>query len=201
MTAFSSDWSNTIQVYNISYNKGIHRDSSVHFSSQSPMPYSTYRKLSIEEQRKKVEQNAATDENPRIVVSFSQMLLPKELPFPVPTVFIFQEFHEFSSFRKHLERNDFKATAIESTTAVRCHGPKRYMKNWQRPKSMCSSYPDENAVIVDSHSFSQITPPPIHRKFTTVGRSESVQVSSSVLPQFYPSHAQPLRLAFFIYVK
>lgn len=41
---------------------------------------------------------------------------------------------------------------------------------------MCSDYPDENTALVDSFSFSQITPPPVHRKFTTIGRSESVQV-------------------------
>uniref|UniRef100_A0A915PJF2 Uncharacterized protein n=1 Tax=Setaria digitata TaxID=48799 RepID=A0A915PJF2_9BILA len=64
------------------------------------------------------------------------------------------------------------AMVIESTTALRCHGKKCY--NCPRPKSLCSSHPDENAVV-DSLSFSQITPPPIHRKFFTVGRSESVQ--------------------------
>ncbi|VDK43223.1 unnamed protein product [Gongylonema pulchrum] len=116
-------------------------------STQSTMPYSTYRKLSLEEQRKKCDQNVDTvkdatliDENPRIV-----------------------------------------ATAIESTTAVRCHGPKRYTKNWPRPKSMCCDYADENTPMVDSLSFSQITPPPVHRKFTAAaansGRSENTQVS------------------------
>ncbi|KHN76634.1 hypothetical protein Tcan_14914 [Toxocara canis] len=104
------------------------------FSTQSPMSYSTYRKLSIEERCKQFEQHAVNDENQRIV-----------------------------------------ATAIESTTALRCRGAKRYVKNWQRPKSMCAAFPEENSVLVDSRSFSQITPPPIHRKFTTVARCESVQ--------------------------
>ncbi|VDM42817.1 unnamed protein product [Toxocara canis] len=103
-------------------------------STQSPMSYSTYRKLSIEERCKQFEQHAVNDENQRIV-----------------------------------------ATAIESTTALRCRGAKRYVKNWQRPKSMCAAFPEENSVLVDSRSFSQITPPPIHRKFTTVARCESVQ--------------------------
>uniref|UniRef100_A0A9J2PH41 Uncharacterized protein n=1 Tax=Ascaris lumbricoides TaxID=6252 RepID=A0A9J2PH41_ASCLU len=103
-------------------------------SSHSPMSYSTYRKLSIEERCKQFEQNTVSDENQRIV-----------------------------------------ATAIESTTALRCRGAKRYVKNWQRPKSMCAAFPEENCILVDSHSFSQITPPPMHRKITTVARCESVQ--------------------------
>uniref|UniRef100_A0A0N5AZ74 Uncharacterized protein n=1 Tax=Syphacia muris TaxID=451379 RepID=A0A0N5AZ74_9BILA len=66
------------------------------------------------------------------------------------------------------------ATAIESATALRCHGTKRYIRHWQRPKSLCAFL--ENNLLVDSYSFSQITPPPMHRKITTpVARSESVQ--------------------------
>ncbi|VDK46438.1 unnamed protein product [Anisakis simplex] len=70
------------------------------------------------------------------------------------------------------------ATAIESTTALRCPETKRYPRNCQRPKSMCcAAFPDEsNTLLVDSRSFSQITPPPIHRNFTAVTRCESLQV-------------------------
>uniref|UniRef100_A0A1I7VVJ5 PEHE domain-containing protein n=1 Tax=Loa loa TaxID=7209 RepID=A0A1I7VVJ5_LOALO len=108
------------------------------FSSQSPMPSNTNRKFSLEDQRKKTEQNVTTaevetDENSQLV-----------------------------------------AMAIESTTALRCNDTK-CCTNWPRPKSMYFNYPVGKAVVVDSLSFSQITPPPTHRKFFTIGRSESVQ--------------------------
>uniref|UniRef100_A0A1I7ZLT9 Uncharacterized protein n=1 Tax=Steinernema glaseri TaxID=37863 RepID=A0A1I7ZLT9_9BILA len=66
------------------------------------------------------------------------------------------------------------ATAIASTTAVR--PSRRYVKNWQRerPRSMYASVPDsDQASYLDTHSFSQITPPPAQRKFGTVSRTES----------------------------
>ncbi|TKR95000.1 hypothetical protein L596_009225 [Steinernema carpocapsae] len=70
------------------------------------------------------------------------------------------------------------ATAIASTTAVR--PARRYVKNWQRerPRSMYASVPDTEAPsYLDHHSFSQITPPPIHKKFATVSRTESFHQS------------------------
>ncbi|VBB25629.1 unnamed protein product [Acanthocheilonema viteae] len=128
----------------ISHRSSISMDSgcvslSSDFSSHSPMLSNTNRKFSLEDQRKKTDQNVTTgkvetDENPQLV-----------------------------------------AKAIESTTAMRCHRIK-CCTNWSRSKSMCFNDSDENnAVVIDSLSFSQITPPPIHRKFFTVGRSESVQ--------------------------
>ncbi|KAK0422206.1 hypothetical protein QR680_007431 [Steinernema hermaphroditum] len=66
------------------------------------------------------------------------------------------------------------ATAIASTTAVR--PSRRYVKNWQRerPRSMYASVPDDaEPSYLDTHSFSQITPPPTQRKFATVSRTES----------------------------
>lgn len=41
---------------------------------------------------------------------------------------------------------------------------------------MCAAFPKESPLLVDAYSFSQITPPPMHRKFSSVARSESVQV-------------------------
>ncbi|VDN92480.1 unnamed protein product [Brugia pahangi] len=73
------------------------------------------------------------------------------------------------------ENPQLVATAIESTTALRYNGTK-HCKNWPRSKSMCFNYLDENTTVIDSLSFSQITPPPIHRKFFTIGKLESVQI-------------------------
>uniref|UniRef100_A0A0R3RGI6 Centriolar coiled coil protein 110kDa n=1 Tax=Elaeophora elaphi TaxID=1147741 RepID=A0A0R3RGI6_9BILA len=109
------------------------------FSSQSPMPSSTSRKFSLEDQRKKTDQQVTTAE---VETDENQQLV---------------------------------AMVIESTTALHCHKTK-CATNWPRSKSMCFNCTDENsAIVVDSLSFSQITPPPIHRKFFTVGRSENVQ--------------------------
>ncbi|EJD76389.1 hypothetical protein LOAG_16679 [Loa loa] len=127
------------------------------FSSQSPMPSNTNRKFSLEDQRKKTEQNVTTaevetDENSQLV-----------------------------------------AMAIESTTALRCNDTK-CCTNWPRPKSMYFNYPVGKAVVVDSLSFSQITPPPTHRKFFTIGRSESVQTHRPCLAMSYIDTHSPIML-------
>ncbi|VDK68344.1 unnamed protein product [Onchocerca ochengi] len=124
----------------VSHRSSISMDSgcvslSSDFSNQSPMSCNTCRKFSLDDQRKKTEQNVAieNDENQQLV-----------------------------------------AMAIKSTTAQCCHG-RKCCTNGRKPKSTCFSYPDENTIVVDSLSFSQITPPPIHRKFFTTRRSDSVQ--------------------------
>ncbi|KAM3721205.1 putative cyclin-F1-1 [Dirofilaria immitis] len=73
------------------------------------------------------------------------------------------------------ESQQLVTMAIKSTTALCCQG-KKCCTNWPRPKSICINCSNENSVVVDSLSFSQITPPPIHRKFFAVGRTENVQI-------------------------
>uniref|UniRef100_A0A1I8F0S0 Uncharacterized protein n=1 Tax=Wuchereria bancrofti TaxID=6293 RepID=A0A1I8F0S0_WUCBA len=91
------------------------------------------------------------------------------------------------------ENPQLVATAIESTTALRCNGTK-HCKNWPRSKSMYFNYLDENAVVVDSLSFSQITPPPIHRKFFTIGKLESVQIHRPSLTTSCVDNHPPITL-------
>lgn len=64
--------------------------------------------------------------------------------------------------------------AIESTTALRCYG-KKSGTNLPRLKSICSN--NEKGFVVDSLSFSQITPPLIHRKLFATEKSKNVQVN------------------------
>uniref|UniRef100_A0A0K0CT79 Uncharacterized protein n=1 Tax=Angiostrongylus cantonensis TaxID=6313 RepID=A0A0K0CT79_ANGCA len=122
------------------------------------MPYSTYRKLSIE-QKEAVPQD--TDTTPVI-----------------PIV----------------------ATTIASTTGLRSDGVVRAWRRQQhRPRSMFERSPEQSPrsdSIIDTVSFMQITPPPVHRKIGVVGqppRSPLAPIRLAVNTS--PQASRPLRTA------
>ncbi|KJH43738.1 hypothetical protein DICVIV_10226 [Dictyocaulus viviparus] len=131
--------------------------SSVYGIEASPqaMPYSTYRKLSIE-QKETIPQNTDT----------------------LPTIPIV-------------------ATTIASTTGLRSDGVVRAWRRQQRPRSMYDRSMEQsprNDSIVDTASFMQITPPPVHRKMGVVGqppRSPLAPIRLAVNTS--PQASRPLR--------
>lgn len=135
--------------------------SSLYSNETSPpqtMPYSTYRKLSIE-QKEAVPQD--TDTTPVI-----------------PIV----------------------ATTIASTTGLRSDGVVRAWRRQQhRPRSMFERSPEQSPrsdSIIDTVSFMQITPPPVHRKIGVVGqppRSPLAPIRLAVNTS--PQASRPLRTA------
>ncbi|KAJ1346626.1 hypothetical protein KIN20_001491 [Parelaphostrongylus tenuis] len=136
--------------------------SSLYSNETSPpqaMPYSTYRKLSIE-QKESMPQH--TDTTPVI-----------------PIV----------------------ATTIASTTGLRSDGVVRAWRRQQqhRPRSMFERSPEQSPrsdSIIDTVSFMQITPPPVHRKMGVVGqppRSPLAPIRLAVNTS--PQASRPLRTA------
>ncbi|VDL84472.1 unnamed protein product [Nippostrongylus brasiliensis] len=99
--------------------------------STRPMPYSMYRKISIEQKEIVPE---PVDNTP-----------------PIPIV----------------------ATTIASTTSLRSDRIARaWRRQQQRPRSMFDHSPEQSPrrdSMIDTTSFMQITPPPVHRKMGVVG--------------------------------
>ncbi|WKX88746.1 hypothetical protein Q1695_008402 [Nippostrongylus brasiliensis] len=126
--------------------------------STRPMPYSMYRKISIEQKEIVPE---PVDNTP-----------------PIPIV----------------------ATTIASTTSLRSDRIARaWRRQQQRPRSMFDHSPEQSPrrdSMIDTTSFMQITPPPVHRKMGVVGhppRSPLTPIRLSVNAS--PQSNRPLRSA------
>ncbi|KAL6732908.1 hypothetical protein Aduo_003616 [Ancylostoma duodenale] len=141
--------------------------SSVYSNETSPraMPYSTYRKLSIE-QKEAVPQPT------------------NETALQTPTIPIV-------------------ATTIASTTSLRsdrvARAWRRQQQQHQRPRSMFERTQEQSPSrdsMIDTASFMQITPPPVHRKMGVVGqppRSPLAPIRLAV--NVSPQSTRPLRTA------
>nr|CDJ80479.1 unnamed protein product [Haemonchus contortus] len=124
-----------------------------------PMPYSIYRKLSIEQK-----ETVPTESSDTVT--------------PIPIV----------------------ATTIASTTSLRSDRIARaWRRQQQRPRSMFDHSPEQSPrrdSMIDTTSFMQITPPPVHRKMGVVGqppRSPLAPIRLSV--NISPPSSRPLRTA------
>ncbi|KAK5968840.1 hypothetical protein GCK32_014327 [Trichostrongylus colubriformis] len=128
-------------------------------SNTRPMPYSIYRKLSIEQK-----EVVPTESNDAVT--------------PIPIV----------------------ATTIASTTSLRSDRIARaWRRQQQRPRSMFDHSPERSPrrdSMIDTTSFMQITPPPVHRKMGVAGqppRSPLAPIRLSVNTS--PPASRPLRTA------
>lgn len=48
--------------------------------------------------------------------------------------------------------------------------------NYEHTASACTNSSDDDPALLDSTSFAQLTPPPLHRKPVTVARAETLKV-------------------------
>ncbi|KHJ81036.1 hypothetical protein OESDEN_19282 [Oesophagostomum dentatum] len=94
------------------------------------------------------------------------------------------------------------ATTIASTTSLR---PDRVAQAWrrqkqqqQRPRSMFEGTQEKSPSsdsIIDTASFMQITPPPVHRKMGVAGQPRSPLAPIRLAVNVSPQSSRPLRTA------
>ncbi|VDN58893.1 unnamed protein product [Dracunculus medinensis] len=90
------------------------------------------------------------------------------------------------------ENQRIVATAIESTTALRCLRQKPSVMNYEHTASACTNSSDDDPALLDSTSFAQLTPPPLHRKPVTVARAETLKINR---PCYFARHVNSSRSA------